>query len=236
MRRRARGSARKNRGGGRRGQGSLTLSRLLGEAALAAGLDVTVSEIHGMSQRGGVVTSAVMIGGLKSPIIGAGDADVLVAFEPVEALRAAALVSRKTVVVVNVRKNVPFGLSLSGGAYPDVMTVLNGFVGTAERLYAFDATSLAEQAGSALAANVVLLGALARTGCLPIEEEALAETIRQKRRRGLWNRIFARFPWAATRSGPSRTRLRHRVPRAFVTPCLRDPRDRGRRRPRASRA
>ena len=94
------------------GQGSLTLSRLLGEAALLAGQNVVVSEVHGMSQRGGVVESSVLIGDVKSPLIGAQDADLLVAFESVEGLRAASYVSKKTVVIVNERKNVPFSVSM----------------------------------------------------------------------------------------------------------------------------
>ena len=69
------------------GQGNLLASNLLGQAALAAGQHVVVSEIHGMAQRGGVVESAVILGDATSPIVSDGEADVVVSFEPVEALR-----------------------------------------------------------------------------------------------------------------------------------------------------
>jgi len=72
------------------GQGNLLASRLLGEASLAAGIPAVVSEIHGMAQRGGIVESAVIMGGATSPIVSNGEADVLVGFEPMETLRALA--------------------------------------------------------------------------------------------------------------------------------------------------
>lgn len=162
------------------GQGSLTLSRLLGEAALLAGQNVVVSEVHGMSQRGGVVESSVLIGDVKSPLIGARDADLLVAFEPVEALRAASYVSKKTVVIVNERKNVPFSVSMGRASYPAVSEVLERLGLIAGKVHAFDAEKLAEEAGSALSTNVVLMGAIAGTGCLPVSTDQMLETLREK--------------------------------------------------------
>jgi len=157
------------------GQGSLTASRLLGEAAMAADLPVTVSEVHGMSQRGGIVESTVLIGGAKSPLIGKGDADLLIAFEPLEALRAVSYCSDKTVAVVNTRPIVPFTVAMGQGEYPHVDQVLQKTKESVGRLVAFDATDLAEQAGNAQAVNAVLLGAVAKTGATPLA----AETIRK---------------------------------------------------------
>ena len=159
------------------GQGSLTASRLLGEAALSAGLPVTVSEVHGMSQRGGIVESCVLIGGAKSPLIGRGDADLLVAFEPVEALRALSYCSAKTLAVVNTRPIVPFSVALGQAAYPSLEEMLSPLRNLVKRLVAFDATTLAEQAGSAMAINAVLLGALAATGTLPMAEDLVRRTV-----------------------------------------------------------
>jgi indolepyruvate ferredoxin oxidoreductase beta subunit len=155
------------------GQGSVTAGRLLGEAAMAAGLPVTVSEVHGMSQRGGVVECCVLIGGARSPLIGRGDADALVAFEPLEALRALPFCSGRTVVVVNRRPIVPFTVSIGQGVYPEVETMLAEIAAAVGRLIALDAAGLAEQAGNAHAVNAVLLGALARSGALPLGEEAV---------------------------------------------------------------
>lgn len=159
------------------GQGSLTASRLLGEAALAADLPVTVSEVHGMSQRGGIVESAVLIGGAKSPLIGKADADVLIAFEPLEALRALPYCSKTTVAIVNTRPIVPFTVSLGNGLYPDTEAMLDKIAAAVGRLVAFDATTMAEEAGNAMSINAVLLGALAGTGATPISFETLRHIV-----------------------------------------------------------
>ncbi|MDP8222351.1 MAG: indolepyruvate oxidoreductase subunit beta [Candidatus Lernaella stagnicola] len=159
------------------GQGSLTASRLLGEAAMAADLPVTVSEVHGMSQRGGIVESAVLIGGAKSPLVGRGDADVLMAFEPLEALRALPYCGGKTVAVVNTRAIVPFTVTLGHGEYPDRDDILEQVAAVCRRLISFDATTLAEQAGNAMAANAVMLGAVAATGALPMSVEVIERIV-----------------------------------------------------------
>ncbi|NLH51056.1 MAG: indolepyruvate ferredoxin oxidoreductase subunit beta [Myxococcales bacterium] len=159
------------------GQGSLTASRLLGEAALAAGLPVTVSEVHGMSQRGGVVESTVLIGGAKSPLIGRGDADILLAFEPLEALRALPYCSRKTVAVINTRPIVPFTVTIGQGKYPPLEKILDQVRAAVGRVIALDATALAEQAGNAMAVNAVLMGAMTHARSLPVEKEAVRRVV-----------------------------------------------------------
>jgi indolepyruvate ferredoxin oxidoreductase beta subunit len=159
------------------GQGSLIAGRLLGEAAVLAELSVTVSEVHGMSQRGGIVESCVLIGGAKSPLIGLGDADLLLAFEPAEALRALPYCGGKTVAVVNTRPIVPFSVALGQAAYPTLDEVLSRLRGVAKRVIAFDAAALAEQAGSPLAVNAVLLGATAATRALPMTSEIVRRAV-----------------------------------------------------------
>ena len=89
------------------GQGSLTTSRILGEAALRAGQNVLVGEIHGMAQRGGVVESTVRIGDVYGPTISEGCADVLLGFEPVETVRGLHKASKNTLVIVNTHAIVP---------------------------------------------------------------------------------------------------------------------------------
>jgi indolepyruvate ferredoxin oxidoreductase beta subunit len=169
------------------GQGSLTFSRLLGEAALAANLGVVVSEVHGMSQRGGVVESSVLIGDGQSPLIGAGDADVVVAFEPAEALRSADKISAKTAVLVNTRRTIPFTVTLGAATYPDVEPELETLRGVARSVLVFDASALAEQAGSAMAVNMVMMGALARVlreiapnGAPVLDDATLLSTVQSK--------------------------------------------------------
>jgi len=159
------------------GQGSLTASRLLGEAALAADLPVTVSEVHGMSQRGGIVESTVLIGEAKSPLIGKGDADLLLAFEPLEALRALPYCSSKTVAVVNTRTIVPFTVTMGQGVYPALPEILSRIAERTGKLIAFDAAALAESTGQAMAVNAVLLGAVTKTGVVPISPEILRKIV-----------------------------------------------------------
>ncbi|MFQ6116879.1 MAG: indolepyruvate oxidoreductase subunit beta [Candidatus Bipolaricaulia bacterium] len=161
------------------GQGSLTASRLLAEAALQAGQNVVVSEVHGMAQRGGVVETAVLIGEIHSPTIGGSEAQVILGFEPIETLRAMNKASRETLVITNTRPIVPITVSLGQSQYPEVeetLAQIEGFVGSG-RLIALDATGLAKEAGSAIATNMVMVGALAATGRLPFSAAILKETI-----------------------------------------------------------
>ncbi len=161
------------------GQGTLLASRLLGEAVMAEGLDVCVSEVHGMAQRGGVVESTVMLGGISGPIISEGEADVLVSFEPLETIRALPKCSRKSIIITNTVPIEPFTVKLGQAEYPDV----DQWVGFMKENYAtvraLDADSLAKEAGTAKAVNVVLIGTLAATGVLPVSADVLRETIRR---------------------------------------------------------
>ena len=130
-----------------------------------------------MSQRGGIVESCVLIGGAKSPLIGRGDADLLLAFEPAEALRSLPYCSAKTLAVVNSRAVVPFSVALGQAQYPALDDILSRLRLVVKRLAAFDATALAEQAGSAKAINAVLLGAAATTGALPMPDDLLRQVV-----------------------------------------------------------
>ena len=160
------------------GQGTLLASRLLGQAAMDAGMPVRVSEVHGMAQRGGVVESTVMLGGLKSPIISEGEADILVSFEPLEALRALKRCSVKSTIVSNTVPIVPFTVGLGQAEYPDMDYWLDFMKENFARVCAFDAEALAKEAGTTKAVNVVLLGALIGLGEVPVSKEMMEETIR----------------------------------------------------------
>ncbi len=100
------------------GQGTLLASRVLGEAALAAGLDPLVSETHGMAQRGGIVVSTVVLGDLKSPIISLGEADIVLGFEALETFRALDRCHAGTLVIANTRHHRP----LPGGHRPGAVS------------------------------------------------------------------------------------------------------------------
>jgi indolepyruvate ferredoxin oxidoreductase beta subunit len=159
------------------GQGSLSASTFLGQAAVEAGLKVLVGEIHGMAQRGGIVESTVRIGEVYGPIISDGQADILLAFEPIEALRAMVKASERTLVVTNTHPVVPATVSMKGQKYPDTDEVLGRIRAISPHVIAFDATETARQAGNAQALNAVLLGVLAGAGVLPFGTEILRTVV-----------------------------------------------------------
>lgn len=162
------------------GQGNLLASKVLGEAALAAGIPVHMSEIHGMAQRGGVVESAVVIGNAQSNIISDGEADILLGFEPAETLRALGKCHNKTVVITNLAPLPPFTVAIGKGTYPNLKQLECLIRERTKRLIAFDAVSLARTAGNVMTLNMVLLGALLQTGLLPVTADQLKEAIRTK--------------------------------------------------------
>jgi indolepyruvate ferredoxin oxidoreductase beta subunit len=161
------------------GQGNLLASRLLGEAAMAEDIPVRVSEVHGMAQRGGVVESTVMLGGLESPIISQGQADVLLGFEPLETLRALGRCRSSSMVITNINPIVPFTVELGQAQYPDLDQWLAFMKENFDGFVAVDADALAREAGTPKAVNVVMLGALIGTGRLPISRTVMEETIKR---------------------------------------------------------
>jgi indolepyruvate ferredoxin oxidoreductase beta subunit len=167
------------------GQGNLLASKVLGEAALLAGVPVRMSEIHGMAQRGGVVESAIVMGEARSNLISDGEADILLGFEPSETLRALNKCNPDTVVITNMAPLPPFTVAIGKGTYPDLNQLQTLIRSKTKRLIAFDAVALAKQAGNVMALNMVLLGALLQTRQLPITPEHLKEAIRTKTKANL---------------------------------------------------
>jgi indolepyruvate ferredoxin oxidoreductase beta subunit len=162
------------------GQGTLLATTVLAEAAVYAGHNVVASEVHGMAQRGGVVESAVMIGDIKSPIISDGEADLLLGFEPVETYRAMRKCSADSVVISNSVRVTPYSVAIGKASYPDVKKLFSFIGSRVKKLITLDAQALAQEAGSVLSANVVMLGAVASSGVIPVPREAFEETIRTK--------------------------------------------------------
>ncbi len=162
------------------GQGNLLASKILGEAALSAGVPIHMSEIHGMAQRGGVVESAIILGDARSNIIADGEADILIGFEPAETLRALSKCNRNTIVITNMAPLPPFTVAIGRGTYPDLEKLKALIQDKTQKLVAFDAVALAEKAGNVMALNMVLLGALIQTKLLPISDEQIREAIRTK--------------------------------------------------------
>ena len=162
------------------GQGNLLASKVLGEAALIAGVPVRMSEIHGMAQRGGVVESAIVFGDAESSIISDGEADILLGFEPAETLRALNRCSKDTQVITNTAPVPPFTVSVGLGTYPDVEEIKQLIKAKTAGLVSIDAMSLAREAGSPMSVNIVLLGALVQTGALGFDRTDVEEAIKRR--------------------------------------------------------
>lgn len=162
------------------GQGNLLASKLLGEAALLAGVPVVLGETHGMAQRGGVVESTVVLGGARSATISDGQADYLVAFEPLEALRALAKCNPASRLAVSTSPIVPFTVALRQAEYPGPETTLAYLRAKLARVVALDAQAEALAVGHPRGANLVLLGALLALGGLPVEQEHLRQAVARK--------------------------------------------------------
>ena len=161
------------------GQGNLLASKVLGEAACRMGIPVRMSEIHGMAQRGGVVESAMIFGDAQSTIISDGEADIMVGFEPLEALRAIKKCNSKTVVIINTSPLPPFTAAIGKGVYPDIESIKEYIRPKVGRLITLDANALAKEAGSELSVNIVLLGALTQAGVLPVTADSVCDAIKE---------------------------------------------------------
>lgn len=157
------------------GQGTLLASKLMGKAFLEKGYDVKVSEVHGMSQRGGSVVTYVRYGDkVYSPLIEKGEADIIISFEQLEAARWLPFLKPGGILISNTQCIDPMPVIMGNGTYPD--NILPAIRAKGEQVIAVDALKLAEQAGSAKAVNVVLLGVTARF--LGFDEEMWREVIR----------------------------------------------------------
>ena len=142
------------------GQGTLLASRILGDAMMDQGYDVKVSEVHGMSQRGGSVVTYVRYGDkVYSPIIETGEADIVLAFEQLEAARFLPYLKEGGTVVTNTQKMDPMPVVTGEKEYPQDLLAQMEAKGV--NVLAVDALQLAEEAGSQKAVNVVLIGAMA---------------------------------------------------------------------------
>lgn len=151
------------------GQGSLLASKLLGQVFLAAGFDVKVSEVHGMSQRGGSVVTYVRYGDkVASPIIDQGEADYIVSFELLEAARWLPFLRKDGRVVTNTQQIDPMPVVTGAMKYPE--NLVEKMKAAGADVDALDCLSLAEQAGSPKAVNIVLMGRLSRYFDFPEED------------------------------------------------------------------
>ncbi len=168
------------------GQGILTSSLILAKAAMKAGLNVLSSEVHGMAQRGGSVEVHVRIGSYRSPLIPPGCADVMLALEPVEAIRYSKYLNERSAVVVNTRVVKPITVIMGKASYPDVELILEKIKGITDRVYPIDASRIADELGSPQSANVVMLGAMLKVVEMPFGMDKLEEALKDVLPKKIW--------------------------------------------------
>ena len=149
------------------GQGTLLASRILGNAVISEGYDVKVSEVHGMSQRGGSVVTYVKYGDkVYSPIVGKGEADIILAFELLEAYRALPYLRKGGKMIINSQKIDPMPVITGAAAYPEDIEKKLAEVAD---ITVVDALSMAKEAGNPRTANVALIGLMAKNTSIPYE-------------------------------------------------------------------
>lgn len=157
------------------GQGTLLASRILGNVALKMNFDVKVSEVHGMSQRGGSVVTYVKYGDkVYSPLIEKGEADLIIAFEQLEALRWIDYLGHNGKMIINEQQIDPMPVIIGKVEYPEnILEKLKA----AHSIYSLDALKIAGNCGTIKAVNIVLLGAMAKLS--GIDKDIFVESIKE---------------------------------------------------------
>ncbi|MFA7149760.1 MAG: indolepyruvate ferredoxin oxidoreductase subunit beta [Candidatus Methanomethylophilaceae archaeon] len=160
------------------GQGVLLASMVLGNAAMKAGYKVAMSEVHGMAQRGGSVLSTLRFGDeVISPLEAVGGADLIMGFEPVETCRNISLGNRDTEILMNLDPVYPSMVAAGFEEYPDIEDLVAAIKKVSDKVTTIEATSTAVKAGKAVAANAVMIGAVAAVKDFPISKALLKETL-----------------------------------------------------------
>lgn len=160
------------------GQGVLLASMVLGNAAMRAGHKVMMSEVHGMAQRGGSVTSTVRFGDeVYSPLEATGNADMIMAFEPVEAVRSLPMGNKDSVLLMNLDPVYPGNVAAGFETYPEISDLVADAKKNCSRVLTINATEIALKAGKAVAANAVMIGAVAAAEGFPLGRDLLKEVL-----------------------------------------------------------
>ena len=163
------------------GQGVLLASMVLGNAAMKAGYKVAMSEVHGMAQRGGSVLSTLRFGDdVISPLEALGNADMIMGFEPSETCRNLQLANKDSVILMNLDPVLPSMVAAGFEEYPEISSLVDSVKGVNPNVVTIEATKLAIEAGKAVAANAVMIGAVAAMKGFPIGKDILLEALREQ--------------------------------------------------------
>jgi len=161
------------------GQGVIRVTQILASAALLDNFYVRTAETHGMAQRGGSVSGYLRFGDLvDGPLIAAGFADIIMALEPLEAVRNIKYAGKKSIIFLNDKQILPLSIYQSKKiVYPEFNQILANLKKITNNVFFVKATDLAEKAGNAKTSNVIMLGVMFGTGILPLSEENLEKSI-----------------------------------------------------------
>ena len=163
------------------GQGVILISELLGDAAVRENINIRGSEVLGMAVRGGSVVSIIRLGkDVYAPLIPAGKGDILIALEPSEAMRNSLYLSQSSTVILNTETIIPFTVSLGESNYPRLDEIIARLNPVVKKVITLNANQIAEDAGSPLSANIVMLGAAFGASQFPIKIETIKEAIKAR--------------------------------------------------------
>ena len=166
------------------GQGVVSTGIILGNTISKKGINVVMSEIHGMAQRGGIVTVDMRIGDVYGPIIPKGKLDLIIGFEAMETLRALKRATNATKIIMNMEKISTFTVNIGDEKYPDIEEIIKNV--NIKNIVGIDAISIAKKNGNLQSVNMVLLGAAFATDLLPIEQMDIEESIKTQ---------FPKYSW-----------------------------------------
>jgi indolepyruvate ferredoxin oxidoreductase beta subunit len=163
------------------GQGALTLGMIIAEAALKQGYDVRTTELHGLAQRGGSIPIHIRFGEkMYTPLVLEGEADLIIALEPLEALRTTYFGSKKqkTLFIIDNYKIPPITVSAFGERYPSMDDIVSNIKSFSEKVIILNASDIVEkETGSILTSNIFILGYAISKGFLPLKEKFVLEAM-----------------------------------------------------------
>lgn len=162
------------------GQGVITLTKIISQAALFSGLDIKMSEVHGLAQRGGHIECHVKFGKkIHSSLVPQGDADLIIALEPLEALRCLWYVSNKTQLIINTAKIIPISKYQDKKEYPSLDKIVKEIKPFTKKIVQIDATKILKEAvKTTVPLNIYMLGYAFHKKFLPLKKEKLLESIK----------------------------------------------------------
>lgn len=161
------------------GQGGITLSRIIAEAAMLSGLDVKMSELHGLAQRGGATQSHVKFGEkVRSSLVPQAGADLILSTEPIEAMRSLIYASEDTRVVINSTKIIPISVNFDKKPYPEINEIKSDIEKFTKKLDIVNGDEVVrKEVGNNVPLNIFMLGYVFHKGYIPLKEEKLLEGI-----------------------------------------------------------